>query len=120
MRTCNAESQKMSAKGSSTSYYSMTGHHRISIARKEKAGSRLVFSLIGLRDARRKYIQCREPKTGSKRFNSIVKTINIVNLGTIYAGHLILFPCSVIRTEHNCGSHKFLFILELTIIKLRI
>ena len=65
MRTCNAESQKMSAKGSSTSYYSMTGHHRISIARKEKAGSRLVFSLIGLRDARRKY-NAESPKQGAK------------------------------------------------------
>ena len=46
MRTCNAESQKMSAKGSSTSYYSMTGHHRISIARKEKGWGLRFFPQI--------------------------------------------------------------------------
>ena len=81
--------------------------HRISTSRKEKAGSRLVFSLIepnwplpystlpvpGLRDARPAgwvtyCIICastmEEPKTEQQRFKYIVKTSNISDLGIIY------------------------------------
>ena len=73
-------------------------NHRISTARMEMAGSRLVFSLIepnwplpystvpvlGLRDARPAYMRkynAESPKQGSKRFNCIVKTIHVANLG---------------------------------------
>ena len=84
--------------------------HRISTARKVKAGSRLVFSLIEpkwplpyctvpvpllsvegcraiglghLLQYMREY-NAERPKQGSKRFNCIVKTINIADLGIIY------------------------------------
>ena len=90
--------------------------HRISTARKEKAGSRLVFSLIepnwplpyitvrvpGLRDAwpayrvtycstrpLRKY-NAESPKQGSKSFNSIVKTINIADMCIIHLWYTVM------------------------------
>ena len=79
--------------------------YRISTARKEKAGSRLVFRqiepncplsystvpVLQLRDARAGLpiavyarVQCRDPKQGRKRFNSMVKTIHSSYLPAIY------------------------------------
>ena len=87
-----------------TAFHTKGCVHRISTARKEKAGSRFVFSLIepywplpystrvewcqaGGLDHLLQYIRkynAESPKQGSKRFNSAVKTINIANLGIIY------------------------------------